>query len=97
MALPEIDLTAKQHVVLKPLLANLATAGARLKDAQRQYLAALEPIKEYATQAAEKLGVDVSKDYDFDLNSRKFLDKTVIAEAEAEKLAAEAGAAELSR
>jgi BarA-like signal transduction histidine kinase len=78
MPLPEKTLTANQGVVMDPLVANFAMAKQRLETAQGMYNKAVLALEEYAKQSAEKLSIDIVKDYSFDINSQKFLDRSTL-------------------
>lgn len=81
MALPEKLLLTGQSIVMGPLLSNLQVAEARLKSAQDNYNDAIAVLEEYARQAAEKLGIDITKDYSFDLATKKFVDRSLTVQS----------------
>jgi len=78
MALPDKILTAGQQTVMTPVLSNFQAAQARLQAAQQLYNDALAALEEYVRQSAEKLTIDVAKDYTFDLTSKTFKDRTTM-------------------
>ncbi len=61
MALPVKALTAGQTIVLDVLL--------------RDYAEALAAVEEYARQAALMQGIDIVKDYNFDISTKTFIER----------------------
>lgn len=78
MALPEKDLSVGQASVLGPLLINYRNATERLRSAQEEVNTTIAILEEYSRQVADKLGVDIVKDYSFDIATQKFVDRTTL-------------------
>lgn len=85
MGLPEQELTSRQIIVMKPLLERYQLAKAKVIGAQKLLNMELEAIGEYSSQVAEKIGIDASKDYIFDVENCKFVDRVEAQAVEAAK------------
>lgn len=85
MGLPEKELTSRQNVVMKPLLERYQMARAKVNAAQKLLNMELQAIGEYSSQIAELTGLDMAKDYIFDVDNCKFVDRVEAAAAEAVK------------
>jgi NifB/MoaA-like Fe-S oxidoreductase len=78
MALADMELTAGQQVVMKRLLERFGASNARLEAIRKEAQEELDAVTEYVAQVAEKLGIDVAKDYQFDIAIGKFRDRANI-------------------
>ncbi len=79
MGLPEKTLTTGQDAVMTPLLTNYQSMKQRLETAQKMHDDAVVALEECSKMIAEKLGIDVAKDYSFDIATKKFVDRAALS------------------
>ncbi len=79
MGLPEKTLTTGQDAVMTPLLTNYQDKRQKLETAQKMHDDAVIALEECSKMIAEKLGIDVAKDYSFDIATKTFVDRAAIA------------------
>jgi hypothetical protein len=75
MALPDIDLTANQKLIVSSLNLQLKQAKARVATSKIQADACKAALDAAAVEAAARMGVDLSV-YKLSEKSGKFVDKT---------------------
>ncbi len=71
----DVDLLESQVPVMSALKVGFDQARAKLQQAQKEYQKQMSIIGNYAGECAEKLKIDLKKDYLFDPDHMKFVDR----------------------